>query len=981
MKPENLESVYRLSPTQEGILFHSLSTPGGDPYFLQTACALRGELDIPAFRRAWEEVTARHPTLRTAFHWEALDKTVQVVSRAVPLPWEERDWTGLSAAELERRWEDLLRADRERGLDLAKAPLLRLVLVRLGDALHRFLWSGHHIVLDGWSLPLVFREVFAAYAAFTAGRTANLPPVRPYGDYIAWLRRQELAAAEAWWRRALDGFTAPTPLPADRAPGALDAPGGTGVVSLDLGEPATASLAALVRRRQLTLSTVVQAAWGLLLHRTSGEADVVFGAVFSGRSAPVPGIESMVGLFINTLPVRVQVRGDLPASDWLRELQEERSLQLQYESTPLIQVQGWSGVPRGLPLFESIVAFESYPVDRSSAPPADVLAIQLLPGKNGSHYPLALSAFEGERLALRLSYSRERFDAATASRLLGYMARLLEGIAAAPERRLEDLTLLGGDELRQIVEWGRGEETPFPEATVHGLFEERAAAGPDSVAVVSPEGSWTYGELNRQANRIAHRLRRQGAGPESRVGIRLEHSPAMLAAVLGVLKAGGAYVPLDPELPEERLAWMVKAAGATVVLDSLADLAGEREDDPESGALPGNAAYVLFTSGSTGRPKGVVIEHRSVVSYLSWVNRAFPPVPLPAVTRLGFDASLKQLLAPLLRGDEVWLLPPGVAADPEALLAELGRRRGVGLNCVPSLWRALLERIEAGGAALPAGSLAVLLLGGEEVTPDLLERTRAAVPGIEVWNLYGPTEATANVTAGRPGEGRPVTLGRPLANARIHVLDGAYRPAPPGAPGDLVIGGAGLARGYLDRPDLTAERFVPDPFGPPGERLYRTGDLCRFLPTGEVQFLGRIDHQVKLRGFRIELGEIEAALRAHGAREAVVVVREGRLVAYVTSPVSGLREALRRVLPEYMIPTAWVVLDSLPLTPNGKVDRRALPAPEAGEEAPGRAPETPAGQIVAGIFADVLGLESVGPRGHFFDLGGHSLLAARAVSR
>jgi amino acid adenylation domain-containing protein len=1049
MRPENLEAIYRLSPVQEGILFHVLSEPDSALYVRHLVVELSGTLEVERFQEAWSRLLERHAALRTSFHWQEVAHPVQVVARRVALPWEEKDWHLLPEDERQRSMAELLRVDLQRGFDLARPPLLRLTLVRTGETAWELIWSFHHLILDGWSLLLVLREVFAVYAELCRGGQPAFSKGVPFKDFITWQERrddrgdrgdQDVAAAERFWRRSLAGFSAPTPLPGVRPRGVVE--GGRRTFEergTELSLERTAALLGLAKRHGLTVNTLVQGAWAVLLSRHSQENDVVFGATVSGRSAPLPGIESMVGLLINTLPLRVQVRDDVPVLPWLRELQEASSQLLQHEHESLALVQGWSEVPRGLPLFDSIVVFQNLPVDKildrgfvGTVP----LRIALRRGVESMNDPLALIVFEGERLALRLGFERERVEPVAVERLLGQLRTWLEGLSGraeiTPETTLADLPLLSAAERHQVSrEWSGGETAGdgwAPEgSTAAGLFTAQAARTPEATAVICGEESVTYAELHRRANRLAHWLRRAGVEPEARVGVLLERSCDMVASLLGILKSGGAYVPLDPSFPAERLAWTAGDAGLSALLTErrlagavpLASglpvlvLDGERPDrTPESSgstaepvprAVADNPAYLLYTSGSTGRPKAVVVTHRSLVNLLA----AFRERPgmtaadtVLAVTTISFDMAVVDLLLPLAVGARVVLARREESADGAAL-AGLIARHGVDLvQVTPVTWQLLLGASPSGLQGLRG------LSGGEALAPDLAAGLAAATRSF--WNCYGPTEATVYATAGRvDGSPGPVPIGRPVAGTRAVLLDATGHLTPLGAAGHLHLGGGGLARGYLQRPDLTAERFVPDPVGTePGARLYRTGDLARFLDDGRLDYLGRIDHQVKLRGYRIELGEIEAVLRQHpGVREAVVVLLEGqggaedrRLAAGYTVdgpedgggvPAAGeLRDFLARSLPPYMVPAQCTALAALPLTPSGKVDRRALAALLAtggageGERQVEHVP--PRGAVeekLARIWEEVLERERVGAGDSFFALGGHSLLATRVISR
>ncbi|MEA2563974.1 MAG: hypothetical protein QOH06_5478 [Acidobacteriota bacterium] len=1000
-----VENIYRLSPMQEGMLFHSLSDQESGQYVEQAACTVAGDLDPAALRRAWEGVLERHSVLRAGFHWEEVDRPVQVVYRQVELPWREEDWRGLPEEAQTARFAALFEADQRLGFELARPPLMRVTLVRLGDRAWRFLWSHHHLLLDGWSLGRVLQEVFAGYSL--DGNSA-LPPVRPYVDYIAWLEKQDLAEAEAFWREALAGFTTPTPLPLATT-SSRGAPSYEDRVEM-LPPAVSASVAEAARHAEVTVGTFVQAAWAIFLARTTGEEDVVFGSVVSGRPPHLAGSESMVGLFINTLPVRVRIEEREELRTWLRRLQD-RLLELRrFEHSPLVQVQKWSGVRHGEPLFQTLVAFENYPRDQSLLQtPAGGLEVRDLETSERTNYPLNIAVVPHGGLQLRLTWDRQRYEAGAAERLLANMCTLLEGMASGLDRPLEDLPLLDGAERRRLLSDWQGRRVEVPDVTVDAFLERVAAERPDAVAVVGPDSiggiGLTYRELFEQAGRLAGRLRELGVGPEVPVGLLLERSTDLVAAMIGVWKAGGAYVPLDPDYPAERLRFLMEDSGIRVLV-TRQELAGnlpvpqgwqvlfvERVGAPSpaqrgragEGASPANPAYFLYTSGSTGQPKGVVVSHRGVVSLLHAERRILeldPQSRLLETASPSFDVSVLEIFATLAAGATLFLLSRDTLVSGPGLADELRRLGITVMAAVPSL-----------AATLPEGdfpALRTVVLGGERVTAEAAARWSA---GRRFLNGYGPTEATIFSTVfegpGEPPEGPPI--GRPLANTRAYVVDRLGRPVPIGALGELWIGGIGVARGYLGRPGLTGERFVPDPFGGRGERLYMTGDLVRWRPDGNLEYLGRIDQQVKIRGHRVECGEVEAALGRHPAvRRTAVIGRDGRLVAFVvpSGPAPGpgeLRRFLAESLPAYMLPAAWVFLDALPLSPGGKVDRRALariePEPErrAGEEV--AAPSSPAEEILARIWAEVLQVDRVGVQDNFFDLGGDSILSLRVVAR
>jgi amino acid adenylation domain-containing protein/non-ribosomal peptide synthase protein (TIGR01720 family) len=1073
MASKNIEDFYPLAPLQQGMLFHSLLAPESGVYIGQLRCTLTGDLDVAAFRRAWERVVERHATLRTAFVVGELKEPVQVVHRQVALPLDLHDWQGLAPPEQDARLQDYLAEDARRGFALDTAPLLRLALFRTGLDEHRLVWTYHHILFDGWSLPLILREVFASYAAFRAGRIPVLPPPRPYRAYIAWLRRQDPAAAEAFWRRELAGFRTPTPLAVARQPvGESEHAERDMRLDADL----TRALDGLARRRGVTLNTVVQGAWALLLSRYSGDDDVVFGATVSGRPAELPGADEIVGLFINTLPVRVAVPDDAPAIEWLRALQAHQAELRQFEYTPLVQIQGWSELPPNTPLFQSILVFENFPIaaalreDPANEPALRVTAVD---DRQRTNFPLALIAYPGEELTLRLAYDRARFDDATIGRMLGHLRTILAAVVADPERPLGSVPLLTDAERRRtLIEWNDTARA-FPPGLAHDLIAERAARTPEATALRYEGAELSYRDLNARANQLARHLRQLDVGPDVLVGIHAAPAPELVIAVLAVLKAGGAYLPLDPAYPPERLRFMLEDAVPRVVLTdggrgagaggqtilpagrwALLDLAADRPaiarqpaTDLPPAATPDSLAYCIYTSGSTGQPKGTLIEHRGLANLVHVVNEEFAITPESRVLQFAsfnFDAAVSEILPPLAAGATLVLAPRARLADPEALLRLL-REEAISVVTLPPSLLAVLPDDD-----LPA--LRTVVSAGERCAWEIAGRWGR---GRRFLNGYGPTETTVAASyyhAGAPvPDARSVPIGRPIANVTMLVLDRRGEPAPVGVPGELYIGGVGVARGYLHHPELTAEKFLeagglrreagdarhaPSP-QPSAARLYRTGDRCRYLPDGTIEFLGRGDEQIKLRGYRIEPGEIAAVLRQHPAvADAAVVLREDtpgveRLVAYVVPGAKGqgtggrgagdaergsggagergdggrqtmdeeraahrapnvqrstlgaaLVTWLRERLPAWMVPSAVVTLEALPLTPNGKVDKRALPPPEgdgAGDTC--AAPRTPTEELLAGLWATLLGVDGVGPDDDFFALGGHSLLATQLASR
>ncbi|MFP2932892.1 amino acid adenylation domain-containing protein, partial [Pyxidicoccus sp. 3LG] len=999
-----IEDLYPLSPTQQGMLFHTLLEPSDGDYFEQLTWRIRTPLNMAAFRRAWETLVARHAVFRTGFFWENLSESHQVVLPRVELPWQELDWREVPEAEQSARLEDFLRADRAHGFDLSRPPLARVTCMRQGDGTWRVVFSHHHLLLDGWSQGRIFQELFSLYDTFARGETPKLSPALPYRDYIAWLRRQDYARTERFWRETLAGVTGPTPLPA-ALPGAIaNAPKGLHEREVRLSRQATTALQSLARQHGLTLNTVVQGSWALMLGRYAGETDVVFGATVSGRPPELPGVEEFVGLFINTLPVRVSLPPDEKVLDWLKRLQAQQAALRQQEHSPLAQVQGWSDVPRGTPLFESILVFENYPIDEAVRQRAGGLELDDIHALERTNYALSAVVVPGNELVLTLSGDTRRFEASALERLLGQWRTALEGMAAQPEQLLADVPWLTAEQQKQLlVDWN-DTRTDFPAGTcVHQLFEAQVARTPDAVALTFEGTHLTYRELDGRANALAHALRDLNVGPESRVGVCMERSLELVIALMGVLKAGGAYVPLDPSYPRERLAAMLEDAGPQVVVThpSLAerlpphaaprlhlqvsevDASALPSAPPVSGVTSENTAYVIFTSGSTGRPKGAMNAHQGVVNRLLWMQQQYGLTSADTVlqkTPFSFDVSVWEFFWPLMTGARLVVARPGGHQDSAYLARLFQQERITTVHFVPSMLAAFLEEPEL----WRSGSLRRVICSGEALPAEVAERCLERL-GAELHNLYGPTEAAVDVTAWpvqRGAHPRGIPIGRPIANTRIHLLDGRMRPVPVGVAGELYIGGVQVGRGYQGRPDLTAERFIPDPYSAtPGARLYRTGDLARYTPEGVIEYLGRTDFQVKVRGFRIELGDIETVIGQHpSVRDCVVVARnEGgdrkRLVGYfvpkagLTADIAALRTWLESKLPEHMVPSALVVMEALPLTPSGKVDRRALPAPGAQRTETERtyvAPRTPVEETLAAIWAQVLGRERVGIHDNFF---------------
>ncbi|MCU1267651.1 MAG: amino acid adenylation domain protein [Acidobacteria bacterium] len=912
---ENVENIYQLSPMQQGMLFHSLYSPGTGTYFEQSLFTIKGDLNVPAFTQAWQGVVDRHPILRTSFLWEDLEKPLQVVHRRLNLQIEQEDWRQLQNDEREQKFASFIAEDRRLGFDLGEAPLMRLALFRFHDDEYKFLFSRHHILIDRWSRALLLNDFYAFYDALARAEQPRLKVTSSYSDYIAWLAaQQDAGTAEKFWKQLLTGFSEPTKFAVDRkSDREVSEDEQYSDQRIQLSATATDKLQAFARQNRLTLNTIAQGAWALLLHRYSGVDDIVFGVTVSGRPASLPGVESMVGLFVNTLPQRVQVPRAATVLPWLRELQEKQTALGQYEYSSLLDIQGWSDVPRSEPLFESIFVFENLPVTSSfeTSSEAGGGGLQMISDRGiGSvtDYPITVLVMPGAQLTVQIVFDRKRFDEAAISRMLGHLAAVMEGLVADPEQRLDMVPLLTAPERAQLlIQWNDTQVDYQRDRCPHELIAAQVEKTPDKEALVGAAERLTYAELNRRANQVAHCLRELGVGPEVLVGVFMERSVEMIVSLLGILKAGGAYVPLDPTYPQERLRFTLQDAHLPIVLtqERLAEKVPRSEatvvcidrdwqkiekhspTNPTNQALAANLAYLIYTSGSTGKPKGVGILHGSVMAFVDWARRTFSAEELSGVlasTSICFDLSVFEIFVPLCCGGKVIL-----AEDALELPALKAKSEVKLINTVPS---AMAELVRLGG--LPDG-LVTVNLAGEPLRTELVAQIYKQ-PGVQrVYDLYGPSEDTTYSTYALRLADRPATIGRPVSNTRAYILDRSSEPVPIGVAGELYLGGDGLARGYFDRPELTAERFVPDPFGTAdGQRLYRTGDLVRYTADANIEYLGRVDHQVKIRGYRIELGEIETAINRHpGVREAVVLAREDepgdkRLVAYV---VPGVKDS------------------------------------------------------------------------------------------
>lgn len=1012
----SLTRLYPATPMQAGLHFESQIDPS--TYVVQTSLTFHGVLDAAAFRRAWQGVVNRHDILRTALVDDE-ETLYQAVSAQAELPWHEEDWRSLPIREREARLEAYHLRDREQGLDFEQAPLMRVAMFRVADDCTHVLWTTHHAIVDGWSSPLIQRDVIALYRAEVAGYAAALPNPQPYERYIEWLQHQDDASARMHWQAMLGEVEVRAPLSALRHD--LDGDPAPREYLLELGQPETAALHRLAQRCRVTPNTVVQWAWAYLLHRYSGAAQVVFGATISGRSPEVAGIEEMVGLFINTVPVSVAFSPGLALADALHTLQHDFQACSDHGHLPLADIQRLSGVPAGMPLFDSLLVFENLAINVGAEAEAmsPALQVEFSASQRRTQYTMTLIATLDERLRVRMGYRADQLDDATVTRLAGHFASVLSSLPALASDSTAAPSLLDAQERRLLTAWQAPVRAYAQNATIHGLFEARADRHPDAVALIHGEQQMRYGELERSANRVAQDLASHGIGRGQAVALFVDRSPSYVVGLLGILKSGAAYLPIDIDAPAARIAAMLRGSDVRCVL-TLPALTGDSvldgievmllDSEPASSDRPAgrldagvdidDLAFVMHTSGSTGEPKGVQLSHRTIVNLMASMAARYPslaePSPSLQFASIGFDMSLYEVAGALFSGGPLVLLGDDDRLDTRRLLETMRSERVARAYLPTAMIEHFAQTALEVGIELP--DLKWLQVAGEQLVVSNALRVWATRSGCRLLNLYGPTES--HVVSEHALDGNPAAwpslppIGLPIDNVVLQIVDAAGQPAPIGVVGELYIGGDGLARGYVGRADLTAERFVTLPIDD-GQvrRFYRSGDLARWRADGRIQYMGRADRQVKVRGFRIEPAEIEARLCDHPSVSNALVIPVGdgadrRLVAYVAvgdaeqaTLVAEVRALLQCHLPHFMMPSAFMVVPVLPLTANGKVDRRALPVPEGIADQARVEPATDTERRLAAIWEQLLGVQAVGATDRFFELGGHSLLAMRMLSK
>ncbi len=1019
------QEAYPLSPMQLGMLFHSLANIGSDVDIQQIICGIHEHLDIDYFQQAWRQVVNRHSVLQSKFDWEETTEPTQIVMSEVDFKAEYIDWRHLPQGSKEENLEAYFEKDRKKGFDLGEAPLMRLAIFRLGDEDYKFIWTFHHILLDGRAFPLILEEVFEYYHAFSMKKNLELAAPRPFKDYVTWVGKRDLAKDEEFWREHLKGFTSPTSLVVGTLlTSETKTPGNQGIVEITIDENLTSSLRDMALQYGLTLNTLIEGAWAMLLARYNDEEDIVYGTTRSCRRA-LEGAESMIGLLINTIPMRVRIQKQTKMIDWLKKLREQHAQMREYLHPPLYEIQRWSDIKDGTPLFESLVVFENYYLNSYMRAKGGKWLNREFEYRGRTNYPVTLVGYDGKEVILKIRYDEDRFTKDTIERMSGHLQTILKNLPGHLDTCVAELPIMTESEQHQlIIEWNDTIRDYPGNKCIHELFEKQVELTPKAAALRYEEWTLTYEELNNRANTLAHYLIKLGAGPDVPVGICMERSAEMMVGVLGILKSGSAYVPLDPDYPAERISYLVKDSGAPVILtqqnlthvlsgsnvrviclDAPEYLQAEKElppINPESRAKENNLVYIIYTSGSTGQPKGVAVEHRQLTNYVYGIceRMAFEPGwNYATVSTISADLGNTVVFPSWYTGGCLHVISRERLSDPDALAEYFERHHIDCLKIVPSHFAALLTGRQP-QKVMPRHRL---ILGGEASRCEWVKNIRVLAPECQIFNHYGPTETTVGVLTYKVKDVIPRTesgtlpLGKPLPNTQIYILDSKQQPVPVGVPGEIYISGKGVARGYWQRPDLTDEKFITRRSADHADsRMYRTGDRARYLPDGAIEFLERVDYQVKIRGFRIELGEIESALKENKEiRDVRVIAREDvpgekRIVAYIVpekgkNPSGGdLRNHLKGKLPDYMVPSAFMILEKIPLTPNGKVDRKALTIPElAGTEMEETymAPRTDTEKALAAIWEDILGINKIGIDDNFFALGGHSLLAVRLFVR
>jgi len=1017
---KNIEDILELTPMQQGMLFHTLYNEGSDAYIEQFILDLEGDINEEIFRKSWEYVISRHQALRSSFRWKGIPKPVQIVEKEVTVEWTNEDWSKNSDEIFEDKFIQLRLKDRQNLFDMEKAPLTRFILIKSAPSSFRLLWTFHHILMDGWSYPVLIGEVLRAYTSITGGVTPAFENPVPYKSYISWLNKQDKISAEAFWRKELSGFSAPAHIKGHAASKDETESIGSQEGIKFFSEEFTTRLIEFARKNQVTLSTLIQAAWALVISSYSGEKDIIYGGTVSGRPSDLPNVERIVGLFINTLPVRIRIDTNENISSWLKSIQSKYVEREQFSYSSLADIQQWSELPANTKLFDNILVFENYPTDPSLVDSSSSLKVVHISAFEKTNYPLAILAAPGKRLKLTVAYDENVYRDEFAEGILNSIEGALGSIISDSSQKVGDVSLLTQEKKIEIVEKWNDTSSPLPqENSVKELFESLTAEHSNDIALEFGNQSMTYRELHEQSNRLANFLVSIGVKEDTFVGISVERSFDMIVSLIAIFKAGAAYLPLDKSYPAERIEYMINDSGVKFIItkrsdsgtlpdteariiyidDESSEINKQSSDTPEVMPSPESAAYMIYTSGSTGRPKGVIMHNKALVNLLNWqfngqqFGKALTTLQF---TTLSFDVAFQEIFSSLLSGGKLIVMSESERKDLRQVLKILSDKKVQRLY-LPFIALQEIAELYSSSADVKLHLQEVMTAGEQLQNTTAIRSMFKDLKTAVFTNQYGPTEAhvvTSYTLTGDPDQWPyNAPIGKPVFNTKIYILDQMMKPVPPGVSGELFIGGVQVARGYHNKEELTKEKFVTDPFGNSEfERVYRTGDVARYMADGNIEFLGRADNQIKYRGYRIELGEIESVLNDFNkVSTSAVIIRdasngEKRLAAYVVLKhgeecnTTELKSKLSETLPDFMLPADYVFLKEMPLLPSGKVDLRSLPEPERNVSASTSGYVEPGTELelqLVRIWEKVLGIKQIGITDNFFELGGHSLLALR----
>ncbi|MGB7605431.1 MAG: amino acid adenylation domain-containing protein [Lutisporaceae bacterium] len=1005
-KKSDIKDIYSLSPMQSGMLFHYIMDSASSAYFEQARLTLKGHVDISLFEKSFNYVIEKHEPLRTIFLYEKVNEPLQAVLKKRTGAIFYNDLSNNNEEEKQSYVKDFAVKDRQQGFDLAEGIPMRIAVIKTGAEEYEVIWSFHHIIMDGWCLGIIMEDFFKAYSLFGKGKEISAVNNYPYSDYIKWLQEQNKEEAMAYWKNYLQDYEQQAAVPKQyritNENTYLHCE-----TQFELNEAITEGLKRLARENQISLNIIFQTIWGILLQRYNNTKDVVFGAVVSGRPPQIAGIERMVGLFINTIPVRIKEDNE-SFMELSKKIQENALKSMAYDYMLITDIQSNTVLKNNL--FDHIMVFENYPMNKqvSSMDNSQELGFstQNFEMLERTNYDFNIIIIPGERINLNFQHNENIYSRKQIEQISKHFKMVIDQILEKPEINPASINIVDNEEAAKLLKEFNNTKAEYPrEKTIQQLFEEQAAKTPNNIAVVYKEEKLTYKELNEKSNQLAGMLRAKGVKPDTIVGIMVERSLEMIIGIMGILKAGAAYLPIDSEYPEDRIKYILSDSGTSILLQKGSsnnydieaaaldeDFSNYSTENTEAISDPNNLAYIIYTSGSTGKPKGTMIKQGGLVNYITWANKVYvknESLDFPLYSSFSFDLTVTSIFTPLISGNKIVVYKD---QEDEPIIRQVFLENKVGIVKLTPAHLSMIKDIDNSNSSIKR-----LILGGEDLKSELAKEVYESFnKNVEIYNEYGPTETVVGCMLYKYDYNKDknisVSIGKPADNVQIYILDSEKQVLPIGIAGEIYIGGDGVSKGYINREELTAERFIPNPFVL-GERMYRSGDLARWLPDGNIEFLGRIDNQVKIRGFRIELGEIEARLQGYeGIEEAIVIAREDKdgssyLCAYVSGTreftIDELRAYIGGELPEYMIPSYIVQLEKLPITTNGKVDKKALPEPKenivTGIEYVAATNETE--EILIAIWKEVLGIENIGINDSFFSLGGDSIKAIQVTSR